>query len=286
MGFMDFVYKQVNPDERRWRREAQQEAKEYRQDAKEFFQEAKDLYEDDYKEYKRDAQRLSNQLGDLIRRNNEYKASLLKELGGNITASIANFKRFNIDSKVIKSIKLDSGDFSGVSLTASLASFSPPIVGTFNPISLVFSALSDPFEDRDKAYSQRSKAQEYLWQVQDAVSQMKATIEELRNTKTYIEDEKQTLDDLMGKIRQIINQLNTATTKESYTENEAQYMKGICRIAELIKNTLESQITNKSGDISSNYKKYSDKIRKINRAIPSAPTITQSGNWLEKIIQY
>lgn len=289
MGLFDFVRSQVDPDERRWRKEAQEEAREYRQEAKEFMQEAKSLYEDDYKELKTDARRMANNVGDLIKQHITYKADLLKELGGEINSSIENFKRFNVDSHVIKSIDIGSGSFSVPSIsTSALSNFAPNIGGSFSLPSLVLSAFSDPYKDKDKAYEQRSKAQEYLWQVEDAVNQMKQTIEILKSTKQYVLDERDALDELMGKIRKIVNQLGSATQKTSYTEHEARYVKGICKVAEIIKKTLEEQIANNDGKISTNYKKYSERIRQINRAIPSAPVLKESSNdnWLSVIINY
>ena len=288
MGIFEFVHSHVNPDERRWRNEAKEEAREYRQDAKEFLQEAKALYEDDYKELKIDARRMANNVGDLIKQHTTYKEEMLKELGGEISSSIENFKKFNIDSHVIKHIDIESNSFSSFSIAkTSISCFMPNRGGDFSLPSLVLSAFSDPFKDREKASEQRSKAQEYLWQVEDAVLEMKQTIAILKSTKQYILDERDVLDELMGKIRKITNQLSSATQKNSYTEHEAQYVKGICKIAEIIKKTLEEQVANNDGNISNNYKKYSDRIRQINGSIPSAPVLNENNNnWLFDIIKY
>ena len=56
MGLADFLYKNFNPEERRWREEKRREAREIRQEAKEILSDAKDLY-DDYKDLKGDTQR-------------------------------------------------------------------------------------------------------------------------------------------------------------------------------------------------------------------------------------
>ena len=279
MGFFDIF----DPDERRWRQEAKEEAREYRREAKEIMSEAKDLY-DDYKDLKGDTQRAANKLNDFIRSHNDYKANLLKELSSDINVSIENFKRFNISSRVISVPNISSNYAPSVS-SFSTSSFNQ-FNSSFNPISIVFSIFSDPYKDRDEALDQKYAAQEYLYKVECALSEMKILYESLNNSRRYIEDEKSTLAQLMDKVRNLVNQLNAAMNRNSFTEKEARYMTGISKIAEKIKGTLEQRIINNSGDIDGNYKLYSDKIRELNNLIPAAPTISESSSWLERILTY
>ena len=284
MGFGDFLFNNFNPDERSRRNEARQEAKEYRQEAKEILQDAKDL-ESDYKELKSDARRAANSLGDLVKSHNDYKVKILKELGTEITNTIDNFKRFNIDSHVINVPNISSGSMPNIPSfsPSSFTTFMPG--GDFNPISLIFSSMSDPYKDRDKALDEKYAAQDYYYKVQDAVNEVRDVIERLRSTRRFIEEEKSTISQLMDKIRSIINQLNTAMDKQFHTQSEAKHMKAICNIAEFIKKTLEEQVINKSGDVAGNYRKYSQQLKKINDAIPSRPVISSSNSWID-IIQY
>ena len=278
MGFFDLL----NPDERRWRNEAKQEAREYRQEAKEILSDAKDLY-DDYKELKSDTQRVANKLSDFIRSYNSYKADLLKDLGGDINNTIENFKRFNISSRVISVPKIGDSYAPTVSVF-SASNFMPDV--SLNPISLILSSLSDPYKDRDRAIDERDKARDYFYKVQDAYSELKILFESLNGTKKFIESDRENLTQLAEKIRSLVGQLKNAMNRSSFTENEARYMTGISKIAELIKNSLEQRIADNSGNVEGNYRQYSDKLKSINNLIPAAPKIENSSTWLDRIINY
>ena len=108
----------------------------------------------------------------------------------------------------------------------------------------------------------------------------------MNNSRRYIDDEKSNLVQLMDKFRKIVNQLNGAMNRNSFTEQEARHLTGIAKIAEMIKNSLEQRIVGSSGKIESNYKIYGGKIREINGLIPAAPTISGSSDWLERLLTY
>ena len=277
MGFFD----RFSPEERRWRKEAKEEAADYRREARNFLSEAKDVY-DDYKEMKGEAQRAANKLNDLIRSHNNYKVDVLRELNGDISVSIDNFKRFNINSRVTPNTS-SAPSIPSVGVSSIISNFHG---GSFNPISIALSVFSDPYKDRDEAQNQMYAAQEYLYKVQEALSDMQILYRALNSSREYIEDERSTLAQLMEKVRKIVNQLNTAMTRNSFTEKEARYMTGISKIAEKIKSTLAQRVVGNSGDIESNYKLCSGKIREINRLIPASPTISSSSNWLERLLTY
>ena len=286
MGFFDIFGGDDDDFERRERRRAKEEAADYRREAKNILSEAKDLYEDDYKELKGETQRRINKLNDLVRSYNRYKADCLQELGGDINDTIENFKRFNISSRVISMPNISS-NFSSSMPNISASSFSSSIMpgGGLNLISLVLSSASDPYKDRDKALDQLYEARDYLAKVQDAIAELKIVYRSLESSRTYVEDEKTYLTQLMGKIRAIMPRLKNAMTQNSFTEKEASTLQGVLKIAELIKKTLETQLAEKGGDISANYKKYSQKIRDINKLIPAQPVIESSSGWVEKILQ-
>lgn len=288
MGFFD-IFSGGNNYEREERKRLKEEAEDYRREARNTLSEAKDLYEDDYKELKGETQRQINKLNDLVRSYNRYKADCLQELGGEINTTIENFKRFNISSRVVSmptSNSTFSSNVSDIMSNISTSSFSSNIMpGGLNIISLVLSSMSDPYKDRDKALDQLYEARDYLAKVQDAIAELKVVYNSLKNSRAYVEDEKTYLTQLMDKIRSIMPRLKSAMTKETFTEKEASTLQGVLKIAELIKKTLETQLSDKGGDISANYKKYSQKIRDINNLIPAQPVIESSSGWVEKILQ-
>ena len=285
MGLFDFIRGEDDFD-RRQRRRAKEEAEDYRREARNEMSDAKNIYED-YKELKGDTRRLMNELSSLVKNHNRYKVDLLKELGGNISNTIENFKRFNVNSRIISAPDV-SGDFNSAVSDLATSSFmsginSMPILN-LNPISLILSALSDPYKDRDKALDQLYKAREYRYSVEDAFNSLKTVYKSLCSTETFIEDERTYLDQLMKKIRSLMPRLNDAMNKKSFTETEAKYIEGICKIAELIKKTLETQLADKGGKLQSNYQKYSQKLRDINNIIPAQPVIEDS-SWIGRILQ-
>ena len=283
MGLGDFLYKNFNPEERRWREERRREAREIRQEAKEILSDAKDLY-DDYKDLRGDTQRAANQLNDLIGSYNNYKSDVLKELNSDISVSIDNFRRFNISSRVAAPPNLSSAPTIPTVSVSSIMANLPG--GSLNLISIALSAFSDPDKDYEEADRQRDAAREYLYKVEDALNAMKSLYESLSNSRKYIESEKSSLTQLMEKLRKIVNQLNGAMNRNSFTEKEARYMTGIAKIAEMIKNSLEQRIVGSSGNIESNYKLYSGKLRELNNLIPAAPTVSGSSDWLERLLTY
>lgn len=124
------------------------------------------------------------------------------------------------------------------------------------------------------------------YKVQDALTDMKILYETLTNSRRYIEDEKSDLAKLMEKIRSIVNRLNGAMTRNSFSDGEARYLTGIAKIADMIKRSLEQGIVNNSGNIESNYKLYGNKIRELNRIIPAAPNVSSTSDWLERLLTY
>ena len=284
MGFFsNFLYDNLNSERREYLDDCRREARNYRAEAKSILSDAKELYEDDYKELKKDARRMANQLGEHIQSHNKYKVELLKELGDDISGAIDSFKAFDIGSHVIKSISLDSGSFSMPTVPSFSNAFGS--AGSLSLLNLAFSSVSDPERDRDKAQEQKWKAEEYLANVESAINDMRYTIEKLRGTEKYIGDEREMLDQLMSKVRGIIQQLKSAMHKDSHTETEANYMTGICKIAEMIKRTLEEQLAADDGSLRSSYKQYSQHLNDINRAIPSRPNISESGGWLDMLLK-
>lgn len=281
MGLGDFLYKNFNPEERRWREERKREAREIRQEAKEILSDAKDLY-DDYKDLRGDTNRTANELQSLLKSYNNYKADVLKEIVSNISVSIENFRRFNINSRISAPPTINTS----APVIPSVISGFNAIATPFNPISIALSVFSDPDKDYEEADRQRDKARDYYYKVQEALDNMEILYRSLKSSMEYIESEKSALTQLMEKLRGIVNQLNGAMTCNSFSEKEARYMTGISKIAEMIKNSLEQRIVNGSGNIESNYKLYSGKIRDINKMIPSAPSLSSSSDWLERILTY
>ncbi len=277
MGFFD------SSEEKARRRELKEEAADYRSDAKNYISDAKD-YIDDYKYYKENSRYFANLIEDNLRDYNKQKVEILKELGGEISGTIENFKRYNISTHIPKAPSISSAPDIP---TFTVSNFVSAIPGSdFSILNIVLSTFSNPEKDRDEARQQMKKAERYANKALNALNQMKAVSKALENSLNYIKSERDTVNELMKKLRSLMQQLNDAMQQKSHTEESARQMEGICKIAEQIKGTLENQVMNNVGEIEENYKLYSQRIREINRSIPAAPNISDSSSWLDVVLKY
>lgn len=275
-------------EEKERKRALREEAREYRDEAKDYMSDAKD-YLDDYRDYRESARDRAKDLEQLLQSYNQQKAGILKELGGEISGTIENFKSFNISNHVPKAPNINfSTNFSAPSIsTFSSSSFTSSMLGgNFITDSIGLSSYSDPEKDRSEARRQRNKAERYANRAAEARNQMKAVNNALYATINYVRDERNVVNTLMGKLRELMNQLKAAMNQETHTEESARQMEGLCKIAEQIKGTLETQIIDNAGAVQENYKLYSQRIREINNSIPSAPKLSESSGWLELVFNY
>ena len=215
---------------------------------------------------------------------NKQKVEILKELNNEISVTIANFKNYNISTHIPKAPSLNSAPSIPNFTVSNFMSAMPG--GNFNPINIVFSVLSNPERDRDEARSKMREAERYCDKVARARSQMLEVRNAIKNSLEYVREERSVVNELMTKLRSIMNQLNDAMKQSEHSEESAKYMDGICKIAEQIKGTLENQVTSSDGSLQESYKLYSQRIREINRSIPSAPSLGSSSSWLDVVLKY
>ena len=270
-------------EEKARKRELKEEANEYREQAKEYLSDAKEYYED-YKDYKSDARDYAQILQETLNDYNKEKAENLKELNNEISVTIANFKSYNISSHIPKAPSLNSAPSIPTFTVSNFMSAMPG--GSFNPINIILSSFINPERDRDEARRKAREAERYCDKVANARSQMIEVRNAIKNTVQYVQEERSIVRELMTKLRSIIKQLNEAMKQQTHTEESARYTEGICKIAEQIKGTLEHGVMNNYGNIYDEYKLYSQRIREINRSIPSAPNISSSSSWLDVVLKY
>lgn len=270
-------------EEKARKRELKEEANEYRDQAKEYISDAKE-YLSDYKDYKSDAREYAQILSETLNEYNKEKVEILKELNNEISVTIANFKSYNISTHIPKAPSINSAPSIPNFTVSNFMSAMPG--GSFNPINIIISSFSNPEKDRDEARRKMREAERYCDKVANARSQMIEVRNAIKNTVQYVQEERSIVRELMGKIRSMMKQLNEAMKQQTHTEESARYTEGICKIAEQIKGTLENAVMNNYGNIYDNYKLYSQRIREINRAIPSAPSLGSSSSWLDIVLKY
>lgn len=281
MGLFDLF----DSDERRWRQEARDEAKQYRSDARNYMADAKS-HHDDFKEYQRDARRESSYLFDEMKAHIEYKASVLNELGSEIDQTMKDFKAFKIEVRVPAKIKIDTHVTSDFLRKASTGMGISAIAGPNLPsIFSLASILSDPFKERDRAMDEMFKAQSYCFDMESAAIEMQGICDQLSAVRRDIRDERTCIEQMMEKLRKTVELLKQSMQKDAFTDEEAEYFNGIYRIAGLIKDSIEQPILDNKGYRAAAYEKYSQRMKELNNALPSQPSLTER-SWLSILASY
>lgn len=89
----------------------------------------------------------------------------------------------------------------------------------------------------------------------------------------FIGSEKNELDSLMGKLRTMAGQLKLGMQKTSFSTEEAEYLKGIHKIAEGIVALLSTEFLNDVFSINPKYQEIYADIKNMNQNLPSVPSI-------------
>ena len=97
--------------------------------------------------------------------------------------------------------------------------------------------------------------------------------EQMREVRSFIISERSELSSLMNKVKKMTSELQTGMKKNSFTQEEADYLKGIHKITECIVTLLSTQFLSDSFKITQKYKKVYDSVQDINQSIPSSPSI-------------
>lgn len=286
---MGWLYNLVNPDERRYRREARADAEEYRREARENLDDAKDHLED-FKEYRRDAKEEAYELSKEMKSYFEYKASVLNELGTEVGQTMQSFKDFKIEVRVPEKIKIDTNITSELlkKATDGLSSSSGFMRMPDMPTPSIFklaSMLSDPFKEKERAMEEMFQARNYCSEMICAAGKMEGIRDRLRWIRKDIRDNRICMEEMMGKIRKIMGLLKESMQKDSFTEDEAEYFKAIYKIAGMIKDSLEQSVMGNDGKRTNAYAQFCARMKELNNSLPSAPSLTDR-SWLSILASY
>ena len=157
------------------------------------------------------------------------------------------------------------------------------VAPSFDIFSL-FSLFDNPEKDLEKVKEAYATAKKYLSEIRYAITQIENTSSKLDNIANVIDDEKNALSELMDKIRKITPQLDNAMKKDRFRRVEADYLKKLANIAEILKSSMEDGLLDSNGNINDNYRLYLDKMKRINDEIPQEPKIETERTFLEKIL--
>lgn len=253
---------------------------EYQQKAQDKLDEAELLRRDELVPLQHSLQRKAERIGLAYEQQTNFKINLVQKLNGDVSNTIAKFKQFNIDAHIIEKPDLTiSPSSNNMNITSTLTSSILPMNTTPPLLSLFFGSNSELSEAK-KAYA---KAKKYLLQVEEAIDKLHNVKIKLNDVEEWIQEEKNTLCELDQKLRNILIQLEQAMKRDKFSREEAEYMKALCGIAEFLKKSLKTQVTNSSGELEYNYRQYVRKLNDINYTIPSAPKLSTGKSWMERL---
>lgn len=263
------------------------QAREYIKRAKELIREGDDIYERAYSKVMSYASETEYRLNQHM----NYKKEIVKELGGSIGETLRNFKNFNIDSKIaIPSFISDSKVITDSSIKGTsfgLNSFESAMSSCIPQIDA--SSILDMFISDDDYYEarrQRDEARAYKERMKMARDKLNNYKEKMNEIRSFINSEKTELESLVSKLKKMTDELKSGMQKRSFGMQEAEYLKGIHKIAEYVANLLSTEFLEDGFYINKRYQKAFAGIKNINQNLPYTPSISDTNtlNTIRKIV--
>lgn len=274
MGLFDLFNDLKEKSEKRKR------ADEYRRIAKRYVQDGEKIYNKAYSE----VLSYSNEISYEIEQHYNYKQQILKEISSDVMPVLSKFNNFDIDKKVFDAPSINTSTLSSLSGVDMVGKLSLSLAPSFL-IPSILDLFSDPDEEYWEARSQMEEAERFYDNMRYERDKLYNIKENLRTIRYYIYDEKQLLDNLMLKVRNISSQLKSSMNKYSFSQAEADYLKGVHKIAQNISKLLTTKFLNNDFTITRQYKQAFEKIKAIDNSLQSAPTISQGTEGIRKILE-
>lgn len=243
----------------------ERQAHEYIREARQYVSEGEEIYDEAY----RNVSEYASETEYKLRQHFEYKQMLAKELGTDIGNTLKSFSNFNIDSKVVDAPTIN-GKSSGVDINLFKTTFSDCVKP--NEGSSIFDMILSEVDFYD-AKRKRDEAKQFKERMKMERNRLKRIKEQMSEIQSFIISEKSELDSLMGKVRKMAQELNSGLLRNSFSREEAEYLKGIHKITEHIANLLSTQFLTDSLSITSKYQQVYDGVKLINQNLPSTPSI-------------
>lgn len=255
------------------------QAEEYRRSAKKYVADGERIYNKAYSE----VTAYSNETSYKIDQHYSYKQRIIKELGSDVKPVLSRFNSFDIDKRIFDAPSIDTsslGALSGMSLMQGFSSSKPLL-----QIPSIFDLFGDPEEEYWEARRQRDQAKWFYEDMKYERQKLNTIKDNMRTIRNYIYDEKQILENLVLKVKNITSQLKSSMMKTSFSQLEADYLKGIHKIALSISELLTTRFLNDDFTITSQYKSTFERIKEINNAIATAPTISEGSDGVRRLIE-
>lgn len=243
---------------------------ECRSEAEEYVEKGKRIYE----KSKEKLEQASRQTERCLRDHMDFKQRVADELSGSTAAVIKEFRSFDIESR-IKLPSVPRGDSSGVSM--------PNFIFDRFGINSMFPQGPDPFmslltryfteKDYEKAREARRKARDYYDNVLEFQESVRLQCEKMKELQVFIGQERHVLESLMEKIRLMVGKLQSAMHRDSFTQEEADYLQRITSIIENMQQSISEDFLTDSGEVTQRYRHSLEQMEKLDQLLPGVPMI-------------
>ena len=186
-------------------------------------------------------------------------------LNSKVKPVIQRFDAFQIDARI------EAPHVSSAVYIPSLSGVARGVT-SMQPMPSILGMILDEYQ-YDKAKEQRDEAKAYKERMRQARSELIAMRDKLDNITTYIESEQEEIDELTQKVVRISEQLESAMQRTSFTQEQANHLKAIHKIASMISDQIATEFITGSLEIDRKYKAQAKTLNKINAAIPASPSI-------------
>lgn len=279
----------VNKREKQEREDKKERIDEYNKIAREYVSAGKEVYNNAYTSFSDCSWRVENK----IHEHYDYKRKIINEIRDNVTPIVNSFKSFNIDNKIIQpsmpnaisDTEICISDFGNFS---SVRSGFIEIISVVNVIDLIFDWARDLDEELSQARSNKYEAELYRSEMRQVAERLYLARSQLHNIESFISDERRTLDSLMAKLRPMVSMLKRDMTKSLFTQNEADYLKGIGKISDCLTDLISIRFLSDNFHVTNEYQLVFNKVKSIELTLSSVPVIPadmSSLNILLKILQ-
>ncbi|MCH3950732.1 MAG: hypothetical protein LKE33_07365 [Acidaminococcus sp.] len=242
-------------------------AKEYRKSAEHYIEHGKEIINRAYERASRDAYKTEKAVDDF----NDFRTQVARELNTSIRPVLRNFEDFHIDSKIdvpdvgVDDIRLSSFHFSAASSIPNL---------DILPIFAILSFFDD--SDYDAAWTAKMKAEGFYDDMKYYRIMLNNKRKKMSEIRSFLAEEQSVITSLMEKLSAAKDKLNEGMRSSSFSQEQADTLKGIAKCSKLVAKTLETQFLTDSDDIDDRAKKLLKEIQTINEELPSAPDIRRS----------
>lgn len=216
----------------------------------------------------------------------EFRKKVVRELQTGIEVTLQQFKKFDIDSKIISSYEYSMGkngihglvasktrvmafsDASGIGTFASTGGVAlAPLAIVLVPVVIlgIVSCLIVTEKDGEEAEQRYWKIQENIGSIMEAQCYYLEQISCFLQIRKVIDREKRTLDELLVHINTLNNQMKAVMKQRSFTVSEAKTAKSLPLLAEIVYKQFNAEMmeygTNK---INHEYQNIIEKLEEVN----------------------